>query len=95
MSCPCCGTSTSVKNKTLLIDAEWIAEPGSDSRIANFASIRVDDVKPEFLQAKPLQQFVEGFYCSACDIGFIPDAYEKPGARCYYLRKTNKHDDKA
>ena len=78
----------------LLIDAEWIAEPGVDSRIAHFASIRTDDVKPEFLGPKPLEQFIEGFYCSACDVGFIPDEYQKPGARVYYQRKTYQRDSK-
>lgn len=87
-TCPCCGSSHSVKSKMLMIDAAWIKQTNSDPREAHFASVRVDDVNHEFLKPAPLQQFIEGFYCSKCDVGFIPDNYEKIDARYYYLRKN-------
>ncbi len=37
--------------------------------------IAVDELKPELLQKTPLEQFINGFYCESCCIGFIPDSF--------------------
>jgi len=93
-TCPSCDTNSFVKPKALTVDAAWVKEVGADHREAHFASIRVDDIKEEFLSTEPLRQFVNGFYCEKCDIGFIPDHYEKEGARYYYLRRDYARKDK-
>ena len=95
VTCPDCGTNTFVKTKLLLVDAAWVKKEGVDPREAHFASIRVDDIKAQYLDAEPLQQFVSGFYCEKCDIGFIPDHFEKEGARYYYLRRNYAHKSNA
>ena len=84
--CPVCGSAEHVRSKTVLIDAAWVPEPGKDTRDANFASLRTDDVKPEYQSSAPLQQFLDGFYCDTCGLGFVPDHYEVEGARFYYFR---------
>lgn len=71
-----------------MIDAAWVAKPNVDPREAYFSSIRVDDINEEFLKPSPQQQFIDGYYCSKCEVGFIPDKFEKNGARHYYLRKS-------
>lgn len=88
VDCPCCSTATHVKVKTLLVDAAWEKRDSVDAREANFASIRADDIKPEFLGPEPLQQFIQGYYCEKCDLGFLPNCYEKQDARHYYFRRN-------
>ena len=45
--CPLCGDSGGVRPKLLLIDQAWIPGSVNDSRLAFFADLRLDDVKPE------------------------------------------------
>jgi len=40
-------------------------------RLAHFADLCVDDVKPDLLSDHPLEQFIEGLYCEACGRGFV------------------------
>jgi len=72
-ACPSCGSSGAVRRKLLLIDEAWVAAPGKDPRLAHFADLRVDDVKPELLSDHPLEQFIEGLYCDACGRGFVTE----------------------
>jgi hypothetical protein len=72
-NCPSCGDASSIRPKLLLVDEAWVPAPGKDPRLAYFADLRVDDVKPSHLQEPPLQQFVEGFYCDRCGRGFISE----------------------
>ena len=72
-NCPSCGDASTVRPKLLLVDEAWVPAPGKDPRLAYFADLRVDDVKPGHLKEPPLQQFVEGFYCDRCGRGFISE----------------------
>jgi hypothetical protein len=72
-ACPSCGKTVAVRPKLLLIDEAWVAEPGKDPRLAHFADLRVDDVKPELLSDHPLEQVIEGLYCDACGRGFVTE----------------------
>jgi hypothetical protein len=67
----------------VLIDEAWIPAPGKDPRLAYFADLRVDDVRPENLREPPLEQFVEGFYCDRCDKGFVSEDKLKAARRRY------------
>jgi hypothetical protein len=71
VACPSCGESTAVRSKLLMIDEAWVADRGNDPRLAHFADLRVDDVKPDHLKERPLEQFVDGLYCDACGCGFV------------------------
>jgi hypothetical protein len=71
--CPSCGAGDCVQPKLVLIDEAWLDEPGKDPRLKYFADLRVDDVKAECLRDSPLQQFVDGFYCSSCGHGFVSE----------------------
>ena len=39
--------------------------------------LAVDEVKDEFVNKAPLQQFLQGFYCQKCGIGFVDDGVRK------------------
>lgn len=82
-ACPKCGITNHVRHKLLLIDEAWINEPGKDPRLAHFAYLRVDDLKPEGVKARPLQQFVDGLFCDQCMEGFVPHAMISETARRY------------
>ena len=84
--CPVCGSSDHVRLKSILIDDGWVHDPEKDNREAHFASLRSDDVKPEYKKPAPQHQFLDGFYCDSCGLGFVPDRYEADGARYYYSR---------
>jgi hypothetical protein len=36
-----------------------------------------DEIKEEYLQRAPLQQFVHGYYCDNCRKAFVPNEYLK------------------
>ena len=72
-ACPSCGKTATVRPKLLLIDEAWVAEPGKDPRLVHFADLRVDDIKPELVSDRPLEQFIEGLYCDACGRGFVTE----------------------
>lgn len=78
--CPKCHSDARTITKALLIGAK---SPKAifKERYAEIAGYRrrdqiaVDELKPEVLQNAPLEQFVNGFYCESCCIGFIPDGF--------------------
>ncbi|MFT3733696.1 MAG: hypothetical protein QM776_01445 [Rhodocyclaceae bacterium] len=82
-ACPSCASTDFVRSKLLLIDEAWAYVPGADPRHAYFASLRVDDVKKEFLKESPLEQFIDGYYCDKCGRGFVTDAILNPEHRQY------------
>jgi hypothetical protein len=66
-----------VCEKTLLIGS---ASPrkifGRDEDRAGYQrkdQLAIDECKMERLQTPPLEQFVSGYYCEKCGIGFLPD----------------------
>ena len=68
----------------MLIDEAWVPAPDKDSRLAHFSNLRADDLKPELKKDRPLEQFVDGYYCDACGKGFVSDEIVKDDPRYYY-----------
>jgi hypothetical protein len=81
--CPLCGKAESVRPKLVLIDEAWVPAPGKDPRLAYFADLRVDDVKAENLRERPLEQFIDGYYCDRCNRGFVSEDGLREGRRRY------------
>ena len=81
--CPVCGESSALRPKLLLIDEAWVPAPGKDSRLAYFADLRVDDVQSQNVRDRPLEQFIDGFYCDRCNKGFVSEEVLKEGRRRY------------
>jgi hypothetical protein len=71
--CPTCGQSSAVRTKLMLIDEAWVPGPGKDPRLAYFADLRIDDIQPQNLRERPLEQFVDGFFCDHCKRGFVSE----------------------
>ena len=71
--CPRCGDVSRLRPKLVLIDEAWVYAPGKDPRLRYFADLRVDAVRSENLREKPLEQFVDGYFCDACGLAFVPD----------------------
>lgn len=67
----------------MLIDEAWVPAPGKDGRLAYFADLRVDDVQPQNLRERPLEQFLDGFYCDRCNKGFVSEEGLKADRRRY------------
>jgi hypothetical protein len=82
-TCPVCGESSAIRPKLLLIDEAWVPAPGKDPRLAYCAYLRVDDVKTQNVRKRPLEQFIDGFYCDRCNKGFVSEEVLKDGRRRY------------
>ena len=76
--CPRCGSASNVRPKLLLIDEAWVPGPGKDSRLKYAPNLRVDDISPEHLREKPLEQLLDGYYCDSCRVGFVSDDVLSP-----------------
>jgi hypothetical protein len=72
-TCPRCGDASAIHPKLVLIDETWVDEPGKDPRLRYFADLRVDAVRPEALRPRPLEQFIDGYFCARCDQAFVSD----------------------
>ena len=71
--CSRCDASTSVRPKLLLIDPDQRYDPESGEIIRFIADLRVYAVAPSHRREAPLEQFVNGFYCDACGLGFVSE----------------------
>lgn len=72
--CPKCGSAMNVSRKILLIGKESPLKMFKGEERAGYQrkdQLAVDEVLPSVLRAEPLSQFLDGFYCSNCDIGFV------------------------
>ena len=36
--------------------------------------LAVDMCKPDYIRKSPLEQFIDGLFCTKCEVGFVPDA---------------------
>jgi|LakMenEpi03Aug12_release.lakeMendotaPanAssembly.Ray.scaffolds.fasta_scaffold3774887_1 hypothetical protein len=72
--CPTCGSSSTLRDKILLIDEAWVSERNLDPRLRYFSDLRVDELRPEVVRTEPMSQFVDGYYCEACGKGFVGNA---------------------
>ena len=82
-SCPICHEASALRAKLLLVEEAWVPAPGKYPRLAFFADLRVDDIRPELVKAGPLEQFVEGHFCERCGKGFVSEAILSEGRRRY------------
>lgn len=77
MICPKCLSDSHVRAKALLIGKASPKLLFSDyEERAGYLrrdQLAVDECKQEELQSSPLEQFVNGYYCDQCGIGFVPD----------------------
>ena len=74
--CPKCLSAAHVKEKALLIGAASPRKLFHGEERAGYQrkdQLAVDECKVEELQDPPLEQFIKGYYCEICDIGFVPD----------------------
>jgi hypothetical protein len=55
-------------------------------------SLAIDECNPQVLLSPPLEQFVTGFYCDRCGIGYIPDSYLLPGSHSAKQARYNNQD---
>lgn len=75
--CPKCLSDKGVIEKKLLIGkaspTQLLSRQKAGYRRPD--QLAVDECKPEVLQEAPLEQFVAGYYCDKCGIGFVPDSF--------------------
>ncbi len=97
-ACPKCGSNTGVVPKLLLIGLESPYKkfpkeiPGGYQR---FDQLAVDECRDYTLLNKPLEQFIEGYYCSSCDLGFVPDSKVTPGVLVMRAVQTGQNNRSA
>lgn len=94
-SCPKCHSSSHIRNKLVMIDAELANDPrfNLDDRVTcscngNFS---VADLRPEFRNMVESEQFIEALYCEACDVSFIPKHMAKPEPQRFKLSELGWH----
>jgi hypothetical protein len=75
--------SSLVRPKLLLIDEAGVPAPGKDPRLAYLADLQVDDVQAQIVRERPLEQFIDGFYCNRCNKGFVSEEVLNEGRRRY------------
>ncbi len=78
--CPKCLSSANVKEKTLLIGAASPKKLFQGEERAGYKrkdQLAIDECMTEKLQKPPLEQFINGYYCEFCGIGFVPDSITK------------------
>jgi len=56
-----------------------VPAPSKDSRLKYHADLRVDDVQDKSVRERPLEQFIDGFYCDRCNKGFVSEEVLKEG----------------
>ena len=71
--CPVCNTDQHVRPKMLAIAEAWEKTDSTDRRILFAVPLRVGAVKAEYLREKPLEQFIDAYYCDACGTGFVSE----------------------
>jgi hypothetical protein len=100
-ACPKCKSDLNIRQKLLMLGKEPIDIFNRDNRCGyrRWDSLAIDECNSQVLLSPPLEQFVTGFYCDRCGIGYIPDSYLLPGSysanvacynksREYFERKT-------
>jgi hypothetical protein len=85
--CPRCGRADAVRRKLVLIDpwdeAHAAAHPQWRVRCACEGDLTVDSLRPEFISAGPLAQFIHALYCERCGLGYVPEHMAKPAPPRY------------
>jgi len=75
--CPKCQTTSDVIPKVILIGkASPTALNPNHVELAGYQrhdQLAVDECKPETLQEGALQQFIDGYFCTKCGVGFVSE----------------------
>jgi ribosomal protein S27AE len=76
-TCPKCLNGAHVREKRLLIEKASPKLLFSEEKAGyqRKDQLAVDECKSEMLKEAPLEQFVDGYYCGKCGIGFVPDSF--------------------
>lgn len=80
-TCPRCAKSEHVRSKMLLVDSSGPCP----------CFISFEQVKPDFIQEGELKQFIPGFYCDQCAIGFLADEMTKEPEQSWKLSPEGWH----
>jgi hypothetical protein len=75
--CPQCDTNKYLIDKIILIGARSPRAIFGDEEMCGYRRkdrLAIDECKQEMLRDAPLQQFVDGYFCTACDIGFLDNS---------------------
>ena len=95
-SCPKCKSELNIKPKLLMLEkyspAEIFKSVGKYNRYMHIpqTDLVIGSCNPQVLSSPPLEQFVTGFYCDRCGIGYIPDSYLKPDSYWARVARDNK-----
>lgn len=71
--CPACNSEQYVRRKMLVLVEAWENADSTDRRMLYAVPLRVGAVKAAFLREQPLQQFIDAYYCDACDTGLVSE----------------------
>lgn len=86
-ACPRCKSTAQVSHKLLLINAADRCSSSSRSAWRHGCACKgfsIDDLKPEFSDRGPV---IEGLYCDACSVGYVPDFMAKPAPPTYQISR--------
>jgi hypothetical protein len=75
--CPNCGTNIHVTDKMILIGACSPKAIFGDEEMCGYRrkdQLAIDECNQSELKDVPLQQFVDGYFCNDCGVGFVDDA---------------------
>lgn len=74
-TCPKCFSSIHVRAKKILIGKASPKLLFEEERAGyqRKDQLAMDECKPETMGAHPLEQFLDGYFCTNCDIGFVSD----------------------
>jgi hypothetical protein len=75
--CPQCGKNDRIVNKIILIGARSPQAIFGDEEMCGYRrkeQLAIDECKQDRLRSAPLQQFVDGYFCRACGIGFLDNS---------------------
>jgi hypothetical protein len=95
-SCPKCKSDLNIRPKLLMLEkysaAEIFNSVSKHHRSVHIpqTDLVVGSCNPQVLLSPPLEQFVTGFYCDRCGIGYIPDSYLKPDSYWARVARENK-----
>ncbi|KAA0996280.1 hypothetical protein FQ192_00475 [Pseudomonas sp. ANT_J12] len=81
-SCPRCGSIQHVRPKAILIGAASPKKRFDGEEKAGYRrldQLAVDECDPAELKSAPLEQFVDGFYCGGCEVGFVASGLVRDG----------------
>ncbi|MBE3024863.1 hypothetical protein GQ37_005190 [Janthinobacterium sp. BJB1] len=78
-TCPKCHASAQVRHKKILIGkasprALFCDEGEERAGYRRADQLAIDECTAAALGKAPLEQFLDGYYCGGCDVGFVADS---------------------